>query len=248
MDIRCINSDFDITNYNQLKNIKVFAQISTDNFQYEFNLLECLYGEIKIDNEYYVVNSKKFYRIDKSYTEKVDKLYNSLKIYDGLPDRTKPGPESIYNSFVEDSNPTKFKNLDKKLYTISGKSKIELCDLYDIERKAFIHVKKNGGSSVLSHLFQQAQNSAKILCDKNERKRIIDFYKEKTNVNIEYNFQYEIVMAIITNVIFEKNEHINIPFFSKMSVVSAAKEIELMGFNPKIAFIYSSAPLHEKNR
>lgn len=50
-----------------------------------------------------------------------------------------------------------------------GKSSIEVCDILTKD-KELIHVKKNGSSSNLSHLFNQAAVSGETLLDSKFRK------------------------------------------------------------------------------
>ena len=55
-----------------------------------------------------------------------------------------------------------------------GHSKIEFCDVYTADRK-MIHVKRYGGSSVLSHLFAQGLVSAELFAgDAEFRKKLND--------------------------------------------------------------------------
>lgn len=142
--------------------------------------------------------------------------------------------------------PERYRNLDQKLYYFN-KNTIELCDLLDIENKTLIHVKKYGASSVLSHLFLQALNSAELIANKKEREKIINFYQSKYQIVIPNESVYNIVMAIITTVDLQDGEYLQIPFFSKMSIVSVVNKLGSFGFTPKIAFVHSTAALSNSN-
>ncbi|MCP4900880.1 MAG: hypothetical protein GY906_28265, partial [bacterium] len=101
-----------------------------------------------------------------------------------------------------ESAPDKFLLMDKDTISIpGGRSSVEFCDLYTIDRH-IIHVKRyRGSSSSLSHLFAQALVSAEIFSGD------IDFRKA-VNAKLEPDFtiphientkrdDYEIVFAII---------------------------------------------------
>ena len=244
--IKNICEDFSITDYKDLKKIKVYPQNADGSFTDYYRLSECLYGEMEINDKYYVVNGEKFYNINKDYTDRINRQYESIEIFSGLPERNETGSELKYNISVEERMPDRYKNLDQKLYYFN-RDKIELCDLIDVHNKTLVHVKKYGASSVLSHLFLQALNSAEMIANKKEREKIISYYQENYQIAIPDESVFNVVMAIITTVSLQDGEYLKIPFFSKMSVVSVVNKLESFGFKPKICFIHSSVALSNGN-
>lgn len=244
--IKNICDDFSITDYKDLKRIKVYPQNADGSLTDYYRLSECLYGEIEINDKYYVVNGEKFYNINKDYTDRINRQYESIEIFSGLPERNETGCELKYNKSVEERMPEKYKSLDQEFYYFN-KNKIELCDLIDVQNKTLIHVKKYGASSVLSHLFLQALNSAELIANKKEREKIISYYQEKYQIIIPDESAFNVVMAIITTADLQNGEYLKIPFFSKMSVVSVVNKLESFGFIPKIAFIHSTVDLTSNN-
>lgn len=244
--IKNICEDFSIIDYKDLKKIKVFPQNADGSLTYYYRLSECLYGEMEIDDKYYVVNGEKFYNINKDYTDRINRQYESIEIFSGLPERNETGSELKYNTSVEERIPERYKNLDQKLYHFN-KNKIELCDLIDVQNKTLVHVKKYGASSVLSHLFLQALNSAELIANKKEREKIISYYQENYQIEIPDEVVFNIVMAIITTADLQEGEYLKIPFFSKMSIVSVVNKLESFGFMPKIAFVHSTVDLSSSN-
>ncbi len=111
-----------------------------------------------------------------------------------------------------------------------GYSKIEFCDLFS-KSKEIIHVKIYGGSSVLSHLFNQGlvsgelYKSEKIFRDK-VNKELEDDFKLSDTKNINSN-DYKIIYAIISHV----RKELNIPFFSKVGLKNAKRRLETIGYN-----------------
>ena len=104
---------------------------------------------------------------------------------------------------------------------------IEPCDI--LYKNNFIHIKSNGGSSYLSHLFNQATVSCTFLKDSNFRKK---FNKKMNELKIDYYLNedfipsnYNIVLGIITRS-GNTNSRPKIPFFSKVSIKYAKEVIE----------------------
>lgn len=94
------------------------------------------------------------------------------------------------------------------------KTQIEPCDIFRKSDKTFIHVKKYGASSVLSHLFSQAYVSADIFSNSlNGRTQIVDkileLDKAKDYDKDENKKNYSIVMAIMTVKKLVSGEHAN---------------------------------------
>ena len=105
---------------------------------------------------------------------------------------------------------------------------IEPCDI--AIGKSFIHIKNNGGSSYLSHLFNQATNSCSALKDLNFRNR----FREKLVadnitdiINDDFNAsEYTVILGIINKY---QEERPHIPFFSKVSIKYAYQQIVNLG-------------------
>lgn len=101
-----------------------------------------------------------------------------------------------------------------------------------------IHIKNNGDSSYLSHLFNQATNSCQLLKDPIFREK----FKEKLLSNnttdlIDDNFNasdYTTVVGIINK---NHNARPHIPFFSKVSIKYAATLILNLGYKFKLKTI-----------
>ena len=98
-----------------------------------------------------------------------------------------------------------------------------------------IHIKNNGGSSYLSHLFNQATNSCQALKDAVFRRK----FNEKLIENhitdlIEDDFDasnYTVILGIINKY---HDERPKIPFFSKVSIKYAAQLIKNLGYGFEI--------------
>ena len=101
--------------------------------------------------------------------------------------------------------------------------------------KNLIHIKKNGGSAMLSHLFNQATVSAEMLLDKTFKSKF-DQKLEEFNFNdlIDTTYipnNYTVTMGIINKYTEERPK---IPFFSKVAIRYASKRISNMGYKVNI--------------
>lgn len=77
-----------------------------------------------------------------------------------LPEADKSEDEDAYNKAAADALGALC--LDRKNVGVGGPDKVEICDILTADGR-FIHVKKRGRSSTLSHLFAQGVTSAELL-------------------------------------------------------------------------------------
>lgn len=145
--------------------------------------------------------------------------------------------EERYNKRVAQSS-NEFALLDRdNVYLPGAVSAIEPCDLYRNPRE-FIHVKRYGGSSLLSHLFNQGLVSGELF--KTEKvfrqkvnEKLPDTHKIANAEAQPKDNEYTIVYAIIS----EYEEDLSIPFFSKISLRHAVNRLAAIGFQVEIAKI-----------
>lgn len=132
-------------------------------------------------------------------------------------------------------NPERYCLMDRNLIMFGG-SRIEFCDLYSSERQ-MIHVKKYTGSSVLSHLFMQGLVSAESFLDKEFRALVNEkLGNEFTVPERDEDFSvsdYEVVYVIASRHIREDGKP-QIPFFSKVSLHAAVKQLRRLKYRVSI--------------
>lgn len=222
----------ELNSISQLQSKKISVRSSRDELQniYEWSAYKCIIAEISNDNSEYCLNNGKWYIINNDFAETINENYSKLQLCsDTFPDYHHKD-EDCYNNdlcnFLSSSH-----LLHKFKIPIGGGqgNNIEPCDvLWD---KKIIHVKKNGGSSVLSHLFNQALVSGQMLLDANYREQLrnkaasfgmLDLIPEPFS-----SADYEIVLAIINKF---QEERPKIPFFSKVSVCFVAQSIKNLGY------------------
>ncbi len=212
-----------------LKKKKV-QQINTDDQTIkEWSIYKCLYSEIDFNNEKYLLVSGKYFRVDRDYKKKVEADF-SLDTTFALPDWQQSKHENMYNTEVA-ANDTTFQCLDggANQNNLIGKGKIEFADLVKSD-KHLVHVKKYGGSAVLSHLFSQGLVSATLLLtDKDFRtevnSKLLNSHKSIVTADDPKANEYKIVYAIGTS-----KQDFKLPFFSLVNFRNSKKQLGLYGF------------------
>lgn len=205
---------------------------SSDMVIYQWKAYKCLYCEIEEVNKTYLLTNGKWYEIQTDFVKQINKGYDKLLKKScplSLPSYNHKN-EGEYNEKAAEAD-TSLCLMDKKNISYGGGyNKIEFCDLFS-KNKEIVHAKIYGGSSVLSHLFNQGLVSGELFKAEKE-------FRDKVNSELEEDFRlsdtssinpadYKIIYAIISYV----KEDLNIPFFSKVSLKNAKKRLETIGYD-----------------
>lgn len=228
------------------RNIKIQPVLASKSSDEEWSALDCLYAQVVVDGKTYVFNNKRYYEIDDDYEQSINEKFNQLTIEDSLDEFTKTEREEDYIKGICKKNDS-LVLMDQKTITIN--TPIEICDIFNISNKTFIHIKKYASSAVLSHLFSQAYVSADIFTSQEGKNKFLEKLKSQNDkVEDDYNItHYGVNLAIITK---EKlnGTHVNLPFFSKINIISTVEKIQNMGFGKvAVMYIHSSVPLYKKH-
>ncbi len=222
------SSDIDIQ---FLKRKKVHLYDVNFNHYRHWSVYQCLNAEIDFNGNKYVLNDSEWYCVNKDFVTDVNASFDALIESDiNLPVYNKMN-EPEYNKHVYKKNPCSFALMDAKNINMGGgRSKIEFCDLLSLDNK-IIHVKKYGGSSVLSHLFQQGVVSGELMLNS-------AVFREKINEKLSEQFKfdnaserpdprkYEICFAIMSDIPGD----LHIPFFSKVVLKNAVNRLQAFGY------------------
>lgn len=222
----------ELTSVDQLKAKRIVARSSRDETQsvYDWSAYSCILAEISDSGQEYCLNNGKWYIINNDFAESINERYKKITLCtDAFPDYNHTN-EDEYNSDLNASLGDSHLLHTYKI-SIGGGSgnNIEPCDV--LWNNKLIHIKKNGGSSVLSHLFNQSLVSGQMLLDPNFRQQL----RRKALSNGEGDVipepyssaDYEIVLAIINKF---SEERPKIPFFSKVSICFVAQNISNLGY------------------
>ncbi len=206
-----------------LKKWEINLLDENDTSQHSFSIFKCLVFETNLDEETYCFSHGYWYHINSDFKEEVISKTEEYKI-EKINGKSIPifahQNEAAYNEDLAKS--TNGKLLDKNCISMGGYDKIELCDVLYISnngKTTFLHVKiKHGGSSGLSHLFAQGDNSLTLLRSKDSK--FIEGIKVVTNLGLE-DIDKDVKVHFL---IISKNGR-DIPFFAKVSLFKTIKEI-----------------------
>jgi len=214
----------------QLKSKNIFIYWQDGRPVSHWSVYRCLNAEIDLDQNKYILNDGDWYNIESSYVTEVDYFYKSISDSKVAlpPYDSKTEPE--YLKSVAASSP-EYALMDRQEVMIGGgRSRVEFCDLYS-KNKEIIHVKKYGGSSVLSHLFSQAVVSGDCFLHEAEfRAKVNELlpqgFKLSDTVGQPTAKDFEICIAVMSK---EKGS-LELPFFSKVSFKHAVKTLHNLGY------------------
>ena len=221
-DEQKLNADF-------LKNKEVYC-INADNeeVRYHWKVYDCIYSEITYEGETFLLSNGQWYEIEKTFSRRINTSYSKFRKAEcdiDLPEYSHKN-EGAYNKAVPEEKDG-FYCMDRDMIQHGGgRGKIEVCDLIT-DNKKLIHVKHYGASSVLSHLFNQGFVSGELLLQDNEfrkkvNKKLSDDFKIPSSVDKFKASDYEIIFAIISS----GKGDLEIPFFSKISLLNIRRRLE----------------------
>ncbi len=209
---------------------------------YTWTAYQCLYAEISLSDETYILINSDWYKISQDFLEQTESKYVDIR------DNHKASIEFVSYQESDDNengyNERMTEQLDNAI-CMDAKNishggvydKVEFCDIFDPDNKNIIHIKKYSGSSVLSHLFAQGLVSAQLLLsDSDFREKVVEKINEIQETSFSFSETisgYNVVFGIIA-----KRDTMNIPFFSKVNLNNVFTQIRsLRGFNVSFAFI-----------
>lgn len=215
--------------------------VENDNDAHRWKAYNCLYCEITNNGNTYLLSNGKWYQIAGDFAAQVNNDFTTLRSKGAsvsLPEYSH-NDEAAYNEAAAKS--ANLICMDRKNIRYGGGySAIEFCDL--LGDKQLIHVKRYGGSSVLSHLFFQGVVSGELfLGDTEFRKKLNnklpDGSKLEDPTQKPNAADYTIVFAVVSN----SKHDLELPFFSKVSLRNAKRRLETFGYRVEILKIRTTA-------
>jgi uncharacterized protein (TIGR04141 family) len=138
--------------------------------------------------------------------------------------------EAAYNQAVASRDATIALMDQQNIRYGGGASQVEFCDLF-IKQRAMLHVKRYGGSSVLSHLFSQGVVSATLFLQdpefrKEVKKKLGRAHRDGVPEGRPRVEGYEVGFAIVSR----SAGDLVLPFFSKVNLRNAARTLMGLGY------------------
>lgn len=214
----------------QLESRKIYQCFKDGRDPASWSVYRCVNGEIDLHGRKYILSDGSWYNVDHDYVSEVQGFYAAIPSSTLAFPKYGTDTEPVYLQSLGKSHP-QFAIMDRKLVMIGGnRSSVEFCDVFS-KSGDIVHVKKYGGSSVLSHLFSQAVVSAEcFLHEPVFRERLNDLlpagFKLVDPAKTPIAKAYTVCVAIMSHV----PGPLEIPFFSKVSLKHALKNLQRMGF------------------
>jgi uncharacterized protein (TIGR04141 family) len=215
------------------------------------NILKCLIFDATLENgkQSYHFCEGLWYLIDADYIARLTAYLNPLCKDTTLPDFNHAN-EGEYNLAAAAAVNGRV-CMDKKSITPAGQKAVEPCDIYEaVDDKAVLHhVKISTLSAQLSHLFNQGINSVNLIRSENkslEKMKALagegrtDAEKAALTAPLE-NDNFRIVYGIVTHK-NKDNKSLNLPLFSRISLMRCMKEFRRMGVEAEYCFIPDKSP------
>jgi uncharacterized protein (TIGR04141 family) len=237
-----------------LATVRSGAQISVDYLKHHYvfqvradsevveskwSVFKCLNCEIADSDRTYILTEGKWYEVNMSFVSSVNSKTSIINKW-SIPFQAKKGEkENDFCRRLYEANKTDYALMDRRIISYGGgHSKMEFCDIFTKDRK-LIHIKRYGGSSVLSHLFTQGANCGRAL------RADVDFRK-KVNEKLPGSHQFDAEKALVPSgyqivfgIISERADELpeKLPFFSKISLLRATQELQMLGYSVSLAGI-----------
>ena len=202
-----------------------------------WSVYHCLYAEITSEGRLYILTEGTWYHVAQDFVKNVEKEVKALPTYAKPLEKWGDEHEDQYNKRIATKSKGQYALMDRKMIRHGGgSSSIEFCDLFSTD-KEIIHVKHYSGSSVLSHLFHQGTVSAVMTAgDPEFRNKVNAKLPASHKLPLDGTFQasdYEVVYAIATR----EPLSFDLPFFSKVSLRNAFRELRVSGYRVSLAKI-----------
>ena len=217
-----------------------------DHRLHHWNLYNCVNAELYIGSEQYVLSFGSWYKVDSDLLEQVDREISELPEptfvlphYD-VSDRG----EYEYNQRVANESPEEFLLLDQEwVHFDDNRSRFELCDLLTSSGD-LVHVKRYGGSSVLSHLFAQGLVSADLLMKRPGFRESADQLVKSKDFSLPKDREFSkkarrnVVYAVVGG-------RPDLPLFARINLRNAVRSIRAFNWNVQLAIV-DETPLRKK--
>lgn len=119
-----------------------------------------------------------------------------------------------------------------------GYSKVEFCDLF-AQGRDLIHIKRYGGSGVLSHLFSQGVVSAQLFVSDADFRQKVNAHLPNVHKLADARerpaaSEYNVVFAVISRT---AGNELTLPFFSRVTARHAFQTLDAYGYKVALAKI-----------
>lgn len=210
-----------------------------------WNIFRSLVFEVHGEDGYtYHLSDGTWYRVATGLIESLRDFLDPYWVETNLPTH-QWATEAEYNTHASAS--TGSVCLDRTNISPSGQTALEPCDLLRVSESGieFVHVKIGTSSSTLSHLFNQAANSAQLLrTSEPATKKLTKLVKKKADNEIADRVDaalqreaYSVAIAIVSHKRTPERKSDNLPIFSRISLRRALTALKAMGISTTVQLV-----------
>lgn len=216
-----------------------------------YSVMKCLIYDTTLDQEgeTYHLCEGCWYKVETGYAAKLQAFLDPMWIDLNLPSYCHDS-EGAYNEAVAKAD-SAFVCLDKTNISPAGQTQIEPCDLYAVNdsHAALYHIKVSTFSAHLSHLFNQGINAIELLkLETSARQNLKTLVQDTAALGMSVAFlaplkdeKYHVVFGIVTHK-DKLKKSLNLPLFSRISLMRNLKELQLMSVRANFGFISDQSP------
>lgn len=251
------NVNLQILTVDDLKKFRLVMVNEDRAERFPFRITRSLIFDTKLqgDNAVYHLTDGNWYRFEDSYVTKLKSYLDPLFAADANLIAYNHASEGDYNVAAAAAIPNTV-CLDKTNISPTGHTQIEPCDIYSLDgaRALLRHVKISTRSSQLSHLFSQGTTSVELLkLEPAAAAKLSSMVTSKggpTGAALAAPIaagNYAVQYCIITTKPGTGQSE-NLPLFSRMNLMRAAKYLMLMGVSRTVAYVQDATPTKPKKK
>ena len=240
-DVVLVNVDLDTLKKHQLR----LTDEEGHSTRGQHSVFRCLIFDTTLNGgqQTYHLCEANWYAVDANYIAKLKSFLDPLCKNTSLPDYNHDG-EGKFNSACAIANSRIC--LDMKSIAPDGQKAVEPCDLYEVAggKAVLHHVKISTLSAQLSHLFNQGTNSVRLLRSENQaRDKLVALVKGQADAANQdgcvapiIDDKFKVIFGIITHK-SKDEKSLNLPLFSRISLMRCMKDLRTMGIESEFSFI-----------
>jgi len=215
-----------------LKRHQVYCtSASTESLVRSWPVFKCIYAEIDAPDGTFLLDDGRWFRVDQGLVATVNGAVAAIPTTGlALPSYRQGEREQDYNERLANSGPGLALLDGENIAYGGGRSQIEFCDVYSVDR-ILVHVKRYGGSSVLSHLFAQGVLSATLFVGDADfraalNQRLPKTHRLRNSAQRPSPSDYEVAFVIAS----KSPRELLLPFFSRVTLRNAHRQLTNLGF------------------
>jgi uncharacterized protein (TIGR04141 family) len=218
---------------NDLQRIRISVLDSEGIRQGRWSLRNCLFGQVTYQRKEWVLSSGTWYCVSNDLVADVNDAFSAVERLNGLPAFGNPSEAEYCTSLAAADAAWAVMDRDPVVFG-GGRSSVEFCDLFNLQARTLLHVKRYAGSAPLSHLFQQALVSGETFKTVPEFRRLVNAKLPAAHKLDDCDRPpegFRIALGIV------RPGQLDLPFFAKVTLRNTVRLLTGFNFNVLLAHI-----------